>query len=79
MADKWPTRRPVSNDPVGVELSGVAKNAASPAAGATAGQGLNAAGAAVPPPAVRDSALRRAVAHLRRRQVTESLKRPDAT
>src|SRR3954452_17970897 len=35
-----------SNDPVGVELSGVAKNAASLAAGATAGQGLNAAGAA---------------------------------
>src|SRR4051812_26028445 len=35
-----------SNDPVGVELSGVAKNAASLAAGATAVQGLNAAGAA---------------------------------
>jgi glycerol-3-phosphate dehydrogenase (NAD(P)+) len=35
-----------SNDPVGVELSGVAKNAASLAAGATAPQGLNAAGAA---------------------------------
>ena len=35
-----------SNDPVGVELSGVAKNAASLAAGATEGQGLNAAGAA---------------------------------
>src|SRR4051794_30043760 len=34
-----------SNDPVGVALSGVAKNAASLAAGATAGQGLNAAGA----------------------------------
>jgi glycerol-3-phosphate dehydrogenase (NAD(P)+) len=178
-----------SNDPVGVELSGVAKNAASLAAGATAGQGLNAAGAAaghifaevwryaerqggkpesmiglagtgdlvgtalapqsrnrragellgqgvpaseiparigqavealdmvpllatalrrahveapvttalhglisgelpldewvarvratVPPPAARDSALRRAVARVRRRQVTESLKRPD--
>ena len=35
-----------SNDPVGVELSGVAKNAAALAAGATEGQGLNAAGAA---------------------------------
>jgi glycerol-3-phosphate dehydrogenase (NAD(P)+) len=35
-----------SNDPVGVELSGVAKNAAALAAGATESQGLNAAGAA---------------------------------
>ena len=35
-----------SNDPVGVELSGVAKNAAALAAGATVSQGLNAAGAA---------------------------------
>jgi glycerol-3-phosphate dehydrogenase (NAD(P)+) len=35
-----------SNDPVGVELSGVAKNAAALAAGATEVQGLNAAGAA---------------------------------
>ena len=35
-----------SNDPVGVELSGVAKNAAALAAGATEAQGLNAAGAA---------------------------------
>ncbi len=35
-----------SNDPVGVELSGIAKNAAALAAGATEGQGLNAAGAA---------------------------------
>ena len=35
-----------SNDPVGVELAGVAKNAASLAAGATEAQGLNAAGAA---------------------------------
>ena len=33
--------------------------------------------ATVPPPAARDSALRRAVARVRRRQVTESLKRPD--
>lgn len=36
----------VSNDPVGVELAGAAKNAAALAAGATQGQGLNAAGAA---------------------------------
>lgn len=36
----------LSNDPVGVELSGVAKNAASLAAGATEAQGVNAAGAA---------------------------------
>ena len=36
----------VSNDPVGVELAGAAKNAAALAAGATEGQGLNAAGAA---------------------------------
>ena len=36
----------VSSDPVGVELSGVAKNAAALAAGATESQGLNAAGAA---------------------------------
>ena len=36
----------LSNDPVGVELAGVAKNAAALAAGATEGQGLNAAGAA---------------------------------
>ena len=35
-----------SNDPVGVELAGAAKNAAALAAGATAAQGLNAAGAA---------------------------------
>lgn len=35
-----------SNDPVGVELAGAAKNAAALAAGATVGQGLNAAGAA---------------------------------
>jgi glycerol-3-phosphate dehydrogenase (NAD(P)+) len=35
-----------SADPVGVELSGVAKNAAALAAGATESQGLNAAGAA---------------------------------
>jgi glycerol-3-phosphate dehydrogenase (NAD(P)+) len=35
-----------SGDPVGVELSGVAKNAAALAAGATEAQGLNAAGAA---------------------------------
>jgi glycerol-3-phosphate dehydrogenase (NAD(P)+) len=36
----------VSNDPTGVELAGVAKNAAALAAGATESQGLNAAGAA---------------------------------
>jgi glycerol-3-phosphate dehydrogenase (NAD(P)+) len=35
-----------SNDPVGVELAGAAKNAAALAAGATEGQGPNAAGAA---------------------------------
>jgi glycerol-3-phosphate dehydrogenase (NAD(P)+) len=35
-----------SNDPIGVELSGAAKNAAALAAGATQAQGLNAAGAA---------------------------------
>jgi len=35
-----------SNDPVGVELAGAAKNAAALAAGATEGQGMNAAGAA---------------------------------
>jgi len=35
-----------SNDPVGVELAGIAKNAAALAAGATERQGLNAAGAA---------------------------------
>ena len=35
-----------SNDPTGVELAGVAKNAAALAAGATEAQGLNAAGAA---------------------------------
>ena len=35
-----------SNDPVGVELAGIAKNAAALAAGATEEQGLNAAGAA---------------------------------
>ncbi len=35
-----------SNDPIGVELSGAAKNAAALAAGATEAQGLNAAGAA---------------------------------
>jgi len=35
-----------SDDPVGVELAGAAKNAAALAAGATEGQGLNAAGAA---------------------------------
>ena len=36
----------VSNDPVGVELAGAAKNAAALAAGATESQGANAAGAA---------------------------------
>jgi glycerol-3-phosphate dehydrogenase (NAD(P)+) len=36
----------VSNDPLGVELAGAAKNAAALAAGATEAQGLNAAGAA---------------------------------
>jgi glycerol-3-phosphate dehydrogenase (NAD(P)+) len=36
----------LSNDPAGVELAGVAKNAAALAAGATGAQGLNAAGAA---------------------------------
>jgi glycerol-3-phosphate dehydrogenase (NAD(P)+) len=36
----------MSNDPVGVELAGAAKNAAALAAGATEAQGLNAAGAA---------------------------------
>jgi glycerol-3-phosphate dehydrogenase (NAD(P)+) len=36
----------LSNDPVGVELAGAAKNAAALAAGATESQGLNAAGAA---------------------------------
>jgi glycerol-3-phosphate dehydrogenase (NAD(P)+) len=36
----------VSNDPLGVELAGVAKNAAALASGATESQGLNAAGAA---------------------------------
>jgi len=36
----------ISNDPVGVELAGAAKNAAALAAGATEAQGLNAAGAA---------------------------------
>jgi glycerol-3-phosphate dehydrogenase (NAD(P)+) len=36
----------VSSDPVGVELAGVAKNAAAVAVGATQGQGLNAAGMA---------------------------------
>jgi glycerol-3-phosphate dehydrogenase (NAD(P)+) len=36
----------VSDDPVGVELAGAAKNAAALAAGATEAQGLNAAGAA---------------------------------
>lgn len=35
-----------SNDPIGVELAGAAKNAAALAAGATMGQGANAAGAA---------------------------------
>jgi glycerol-3-phosphate dehydrogenase (NAD(P)+) len=35
-----------SNDPTGVELAGVAKNAAALASGATEAQGLNAAGAA---------------------------------
>jgi glycerol-3-phosphate dehydrogenase (NAD(P)+) len=35
-----------SNDPIGVELAGVAKNAAALASGATEAQGLNAAGAA---------------------------------
>ena len=35
-----------SNDPVGVELAGTAKNAAALASGATVAQGLNAAGAA---------------------------------
>jgi glycerol-3-phosphate dehydrogenase (NAD(P)+) len=35
-----------SNDPIGVELAGAAKNAAALAAGATEAQGLNAAGAA---------------------------------
>jgi glycerol-3-phosphate dehydrogenase (NAD(P)+) len=36
----------LSNDPVGVELAGAAKNAAALASGATEAQGLNAAGAA---------------------------------
>lgn len=36
----------ISNDPVGVELAGTAKNVAALAAGATEAQGLNAAGAA---------------------------------
>lgn len=36
----------LSNDPIGVELAGVAKNVAALAAGATEAQGLNAAGAA---------------------------------
>ena len=36
----------LSDDPVGVELAGAAKNAAALACGATVGQGLNAAGAA---------------------------------
>ena len=36
----------LSNDPIGVELAGAAKNAAALAAGATERQGLNAAGAA---------------------------------
>jgi glycerol-3-phosphate dehydrogenase (NAD(P)+) len=36
----------LSNDPMGVELAGAAKNAAALAAGATEAQGLNAAGAA---------------------------------
>jgi glycerol-3-phosphate dehydrogenase (NAD(P)+) len=36
----------ISNDPIGVELAGTAKNAAALAAGATQSQGLNAAGAA---------------------------------
>src|SRR5205807_5973135 len=35
-----------SDDPIGVELAGIAKNAAALAAGATEAQGLNAAGAA---------------------------------
>jgi len=35
-----------SSDPIGVELAGVAKNAAALAAGATEAQGMNAAGAA---------------------------------
>jgi glycerol-3-phosphate dehydrogenase (NAD(P)+) len=36
----------VSDDPVGVELAGIAKNAAAVAVGATQAQGLNAAGMA---------------------------------
>ncbi|HTU78217.1 MAG TPA: NAD(P)H-dependent glycerol-3-phosphate dehydrogenase [Solirubrobacteraceae bacterium] len=36
----------LSNDPIGVELAGAAKNAAALAAGATEAQGMNAAGAA---------------------------------
>ena len=36
----------ISDDPIGVELSGAAKNAAALAAAATEGQGMNAAGAA---------------------------------
>jgi glycerol-3-phosphate dehydrogenase (NAD(P)+) len=36
----------ISNDPIGVELAGAAKNAAALASGATEAQGLNAAGAA---------------------------------
>ena len=36
----------LSDDPIGVELAGIAKNAAALAAGATDGQGMNAAGAA---------------------------------
>ena len=52
----------VSNDPVGVELAGAAKNAAALAAGATDVQGLNAAGAGdlVATALARDSRNRRA-------------------
>ena len=49
-----------SNDPIGVELAGAAKNAAALAAGATQRQGLNAAGAAAGHIFARGLALRRA-------------------
>ena len=49
-----------SNDPVGVELAGAAKNAAALAAGATEQQGLNAAGAAPATSSPRSGATPRA-------------------
>ena len=49
-----------SNDPLGVELAGAAKNAAALAAGATEAQGLNAAGAAAGTSSRRSGATRRA-------------------